>query len=60
LRSGAETPQWRKNALSQIEMAAETLRAEGDASGAEYFEEKLPEARAIVARLLGGEPMHEL
>jgi tetratricopeptide (TPR) repeat protein len=40
-----------KTALSQIETAVERLRAGGDATGVEYLEEKLPEARALVARL---------
>jgi tetratricopeptide (TPR) repeat protein len=40
-----------KNALSQINMAFETMRDGGDAPSAAYYEQQLPRARAIVARL---------
>jgi hypothetical protein len=41
-----------KNALSQINAAFETMR-EGNAASAAYYEQQLPRARAIVARLGG-------
>jgi hypothetical protein len=41
-----------KNALSQINAAFETMR-EGNAASATYYEQQLPRARAIVARLGG-------
>jgi hypothetical protein len=40
-----------KNALSQINAAFETMRDGGDAPSAAYYEQQLPRARAIVARL---------
>jgi len=40
-----------KTALSQINTAFETMRGGGDAASAAYYEQQLPMARAIVARL---------
>jgi tetratricopeptide (TPR) repeat protein len=42
-----------KNALSQINTAFETMRRGGHAPNAEYYEQQLPRARAILARLRG-------
>jgi hypothetical protein len=40
-----------KAALGQIEAALEVSRAGGHAANAAYYEDRLPEARAILARL---------
>jgi hypothetical protein len=40
-----------KTALSQINAAFETMRDGGNAPSAAYYEQQLPRARAIVARL---------
>jgi hypothetical protein len=40
-------------ALSQINTAFETMRDGGDARSAAYYEQQLPRARALVARLRG-------
>jgi hypothetical protein len=40
-------------ALSQINLAFETMRDSGNAPDAAYYEGELPKARAIVARLRG-------
>ena len=40
-----------KTALSQINTAFETMRDGGDAASAAFYEQQLPKARAIVARL---------
>jgi hypothetical protein len=40
-----------KTALSQINAAIETMRDGGNAPSAAYYEQQLPRARAIVARL---------
>jgi hypothetical protein len=42
-----------KNALSQIHTAFETMRRGGHAPNAAFYEQQLPKARAIVARLRG-------
>jgi hypothetical protein len=42
-----------KTALSQINAAFETMRDGGNAPRAAYYEQQLPRARAIVARLRG-------
>jgi tetratricopeptide (TPR) repeat protein len=42
-----------KNALSQINTAFETMRRDGHAPNAAYYEHQLPRARALVARLRG-------
>ena len=42
-----------ETALSQINTAFETMRDGGDARQAAYYEERLPIARAIIARLRG-------
>src|SRR5262249_22567255 len=42
-----------KTALSQINTAFETMRDDGNAPSAAYYEQQLPRARAIVARLRG-------
>ena len=42
-----------ESALSQINTAFETMRDGGDARSAAFYEERLPIARAIVARLRG-------
>jgi len=42
-----------KAAVAQISAAYETMRAGGHAPAAAYFEERLPEARAILQRLGG-------
>jgi hypothetical protein len=42
-----------ETALSQINVAFETMRDGGDAPNAAYYERQLPRARAIVARLRG-------
>jgi hypothetical protein len=42
-----------KTALSQINAAFETMRDGGNAPSAAYFEQQLPSARALVARLRG-------
>jgi hypothetical protein len=40
-----------ETALSQINVAFETMRDGGNASNAAYYEKQLPKARALVARL---------
>ena len=40
-------------ALSQINKAIETMRNGGNAPSAAFYEQQLPRARAIVARLRG-------
>jgi hypothetical protein len=42
-----------ETALSQINTAFETLRDGGNAASAAYYEQQLPRARALVARLRG-------
>jgi tetratricopeptide (TPR) repeat protein len=42
-----------ETALSQIATAFETLREGGHAPGAAYYENQLPNARALIARLRG-------
>jgi tetratricopeptide (TPR) repeat protein len=42
-----------ETALSQINVALETMRDGGDAPNAAFYEQQLPRARAIVARLRG-------
>ena len=42
-----------ETALSQINVASETIRDVGNAPSAAYYEQQLPRARAIVARLRG-------
>ena len=42
-----------KTALSQINAAFETMRDGGNAPNAAYYEQQLPKARALVARLRG-------
>jgi hypothetical protein len=42
-----------ETALSQINVAFETMRDGGDAPNAAFYEQQLPRARAIVARLRG-------
>ena len=42
-----------ETALSQINIAFETMRDGGDAPSATYYERQLPMARAVVARLRG-------
>jgi hypothetical protein len=42
-----------ETALSQINTAFETMRDGGDAPSAAFYEQQLPRARAIVARLRG-------
>ena len=42
-----------ETALSQINAAFETMRDGGNAPSAAYYEQQLPRARAIVARLGG-------
>src|SRR5262249_31964355 len=42
-----------KTALSQINEAFETMRDNGDAPSAAIYEQQLPRARALVARLRG-------
>jgi hypothetical protein len=42
-----------ETALSQFNAASETIRDSGNVPGAAYYEEQLPQARAIVARLRG-------
>jgi hypothetical protein len=42
-----------ETALSQINVASETMRDGGNAPSAAYYEQQLPRARAIVARLRG-------
>jgi hypothetical protein len=42
-----------ERALGQVNTAFETMRDGGNVSGAAVFEQLLPEARAIVARLRG-------
>ena len=42
-----------KTALSQINTAFETMRDGGHAAYAAYYEQQLPIARALVARLRG-------
>jgi hypothetical protein len=43
-----------ETALSQINMAFETMRDGDDAPNAAYYERRLSRARAIIARLRGG------
>ena len=43
-----------ETALSQINAASQTLRDGGHARNAAYYEDELPRARALVARLRGG------
>jgi hypothetical protein len=40
-----------ETALSQINVAFETMRDGGNAPNAAYYEKQLPKARALVARL---------
>jgi len=40
-----------ETALSQINVAFETMRDIGNAPNAAYYEKQLPKARALVARL---------
>jgi hypothetical protein len=42
-----------ETALSQINVAFETMRDGGNAPSAAYYELQLPRARAVVARLRG-------
>jgi hypothetical protein len=42
-----------ETAVSQINTAFETIRDDGDAASAAYYEQELPRARALVARLRG-------
>jgi hypothetical protein len=42
-----------ETALSQINVASETMRNAGIAPSAAYYERQLPRARAVVARLRG-------
>ena len=42
-----------ETALSQIKVASEIMRDGGNAPSAAYYEQQLPRARAIVARLRG-------
>jgi len=42
-----------KTALSQINTAFETMRGGGHAAHAAFYEQQLPAARALVARLRG-------
>ena len=42
-----------ETALSQINMAFETMRNSGNAPSTVYYERQLPKARAIAARLRG-------
>ena len=40
-------------ALNQINAAFETMRDDGDAASANYYQRQLPKARALVTRLRG-------